>query len=638
MGVAHLAERLARLEHLADRLGMRNAHHLAVPRRDEGQLADLFIDLLEDRLQFFGGLEMLTSQGAILALRALVVPLGLGEVDGVVRLFLHEFLLLLGVDELGDDRVPGDPLAVADVELDELSFNLGVDLVGFGRREHQGSLDSQRSRDQEDSGHEGDGRHREAGRTCFFHFAQPPGRAKKLDNLIDGHPQERHQGAGRQHVADRLQLVRFEDLRQEVNDAEGHDPAVDVAGDRVGHEQEPPRPGQVTLNRDFQPEHFFLDQISEELGALDPEIGYLEPVGHHVVAIVAEQRVGVEEDRVDRADEHGRHRQAVEQAGLAVEPDEGGDAGQEELDVDARRGDPDPVPLVGQQPAIGHVAIEGRRQHQEEHPHLVDLAAEMLGGEPMAELVNNLHDRQANPEAEDGPPVKEALKLRELAIEEGPLADDQGDGREHQPHAGRDEIGGEDPAEVRVHPGQEPFRVDDRDLDEEDVGQEGPDLPPAVLAAAADQHLGLFRAVDQDDAGLVQLGDEPGQVLDRDRLRSILALEGLLDVLEVLLAVELLEQEVLLDLEPEVLEGQWVLDHIMRHPLVELGLNHQISAELHLQVLGGLPEGGHGGQSRGGAHRSAVLGEDSLKWTLPIGARAQRAAGWGILEARSSVR
>src|SRR5271157_4439688 len=95
MGVAHLAERLARLEQLADRFGMRDAHRLAVPRRDEGQLADLFIDLLEDRLQFFGGLEMLTSQGAILAFRTLIVPLGLGEADGVVRLFLHEFLLLL---------------------------------------------------------------------------------------------------------------------------------------------------------------------------------------------------------------------------------------------------------------------------------------------------------------------------------------------------------------------------------------------------------------------------------------------------------------------------------------------------------------------------------------------------------------
>ena len=122
------------------------------------------------------------------------------------------------------------------------------------------------------------------------------------------------------------------------------------------------------------------------------------------------------------------------------------------------------------------------------------------------------------------------------------------------PTLSSDEPRREDPAEVRVHPREQLLGVDDRDLDVEDVGEELPDLLPAVLLAAADQDLGLVGAVDQRDAGLVELGDESGQVLDRDRLRSVLPLEGPLDVLEVLLAVELLEQEVLLDLEAEVLQ------------------------------------------------------------------------------------
>ena len=272
-----------------------------------------------------------------------------------------------------------------------------------------------------------------------------------------------------------------------------------------------------------------------------------------------------------------------------------------QLDVDAGRRDPDPVPLVGQEPAIGHVAVEGRGEDEEEHAHLVDLAAVVLGGEAVAELVDDLHDRQADPEAEDRPPVEEALELGQLAVEEVPLADDQGDGRQHQADAGGDEVGGEDPAEVGVHPREQPLGVDDRDLDEEDVGQERPDLPPAVLAAAADQDLGLLGAVDLDDARLVELGDEPRQVLDRDRLGAVLPLERLLDVLQVLLAVELLEQEVLLDLEAEVLERQGVLDDVVGHPLVELGLDHQVGAELDPEVLGGLAEGRGGGQSRGGA-------------------------------------
>ena len=107
-----------------------------------------------------------------------------------------------------------------------------------------------------------------------------------------------------------------------------------------------------------------------------------------------------------------------------------------------------------------------------------------------------------------------------------------------------------------IHPRQQPLRVDDRDLDVEDVGEELPDLLPAVLAAAADQDLGLVGAVDLGDAGLVELRGEPGQVLDRDRLRAVLPLEGLLDVLEGVLAVELLEEEVLLDLEAEVLQAR----------------------------------------------------------------------------------
>ena len=138
-----------------------------------------------------------------------------------------------------------------------------------------------------------------------------------------------------------------------------------------------------------------------------------------------------------------------------------------------------------------------------------------------------------------------------------------------------------------------------------------------------------------------KLGDEPGQVLDRDGLRSVLLLEGLLHVLEVLLAVELLEQEVLLDLEPEVLERQRVLDDVVGHPLVELGLNHQVGAELDPQVLGGLPEGHRGGQCRGGAHRSAVLRRKILgsAWAWPT-SRCRRLSepGWGIREATSLVR
>ena len=91
----------------------------------------------------------------------------------------------------------------------------------------------------------------------------------------------------------------------------------------------------------------------------------------------------------------------------------------------------------------------------------------------------------------------------------------------------------------------------------------------------------------------------------------------LLDVLEGLLAVELLEEEVFLDLEPEVLERDRVLDDVVGHPLVELGLDDQVGAELDLEVLGGLPDGQRGGQGGGGTHRSAALGSYRFRGADP---------------------
>ena len=57
-----------------------------------------------------------------------------------------------------------------------------------------------------------------------------------------------------------------------------------------------------------------------------------------------------------------------------------------------------------------------------------------------------------------------------------------------------------------------------------------------------------------------------------------------------LLAVELLEQEVLLDLEPKILERERVFDDVVRHPLIELRLDDQVGPQLDNQVFGGLPE------------------------------------------------
>ena len=55
----------------------------------------------------------------------------------------------------------------------------------------------------------------------------------------------------------------------------------------------------------------------------------------------------------------------------------------------------------------------------------MDFAAVVLGGQAVAELVDDLDDGQAEPEAQDRPPVEEVLKIGQLVIERLPLADDQ---------------------------------------------------------------------------------------------------------------------------------------------------------------------------------------------------------------------
>ena len=49
-----------------------------------------------------------------------------------------------------------------------------------------------------------------------------------------------------------------------------------------------------------------------------------------------------------------------------VPPHESGNSGDDQLDVNPGRADDDPLPLVGQRPGVGDVAIHGGRQHEKE--------------------------------------------------------------------------------------------------------------------------------------------------------------------------------------------------------------------------------------------------------------------------------
>ena len=48
----------------------------------------------------------------------------------------------------------------------------------------------------------------------------------------------------------------------------------------------------------------------------------------------------------------------------------------------------------------------------------------MLGGEAVAEFVNDLHDGEADPEIPDGIPVEKALERGKLSRETAPIGDE----------------------------------------------------------------------------------------------------------------------------------------------------------------------------------------------------------------------
>src|SRR5207244_4047199 len=97
-------------------------------------------------------------------------------------------------------------------------------------------------------------------------------------------------------------------------------------------------------------------QVGQEaVGAL-AQVGDLQPVGQDVIAVVAHQRVGVEHHGADAADDHQTQRQVVdERLTRRVPPDEGGDGGDDQLDVDAGETDEDAPPLARHGPGVGDV-------------------------------------------------------------------------------------------------------------------------------------------------------------------------------------------------------------------------------------------------------------------------------------------
>ena len=82
----------------------------------------------------------------------------------------------------------------------------------------------------------------------------------------------------------------------------------------------------------------------------------------------------------------------------------------------------------------------------------------------------SLDDAQSRPQIGHGAKTEEFMVIGQLFPERFKVRRDEQDGRHHPGYAEGHEPGGEDPAQVRQHPVQEFFRIEDRNLDVQDVG------------------------------------------------------------------------------------------------------------------------------------------------------------------------
>ena len=306
------------------------------------------------------------------------------------------------------------------------------------------------------------------------------------------------------------------------------------------------------------------------------QVGDLDNVGQYVVAVVTEQGVGVEHDRAHRGDENYVQADHIQQSRLGEPPDVGGNRGNNHLDVHTGRADGRALPLVGQHPGIGNVAIQTRCEHQDHHAHLVALAAKMFAGQAVAELVNNLGQAQYHSQPEGVDRIEKLVKTRQFRVEDVEIHGYQRQGREGQGYAEDQGRSGKQPSQLGVKPCQQPLGVDALKADTEYVAGRAHDLFTAAFVAAFAKLCALAGYRGDYQAATVQHAHELLQFFERDLLRRELGLEPVLQLVETDLAVELLQDGVFFFLEAIVVQPYGLLHNPIALAQIVLLLCRQV--------------------------------------------------------------
>ncbi len=160
-----------------------------------------------------------------------------------------------------------------------------------------------------------------------------------------------------------------------------------------------------------------------------------------------------------------------------------GESAQDQLDPDAGEDDPLALGTAFEEEDVRGVRIEGRSEIDEQEAHLVNVAAEMLAGEAVAEFVDAAEDHEENPEHPDvvGAFVGEIIEGGGVLLDARPIGGEQIAGGDENADGEDDEAGGEHPAEVGIDLGEGFVRVPGFEGHIEDAG-----LVDAAFALVAD--------------------------------------------------------------------------------------------------------------------------------------------------------
>jgi hypothetical protein len=199
-------------------------------------------------------------------------------------------------------------------------------------------------------------------------------------------PDHRHpQRPGGDEHADDEEL-----LRHQPRDGQRHEQPIGIGQGPVADEPAPLADRGRRALGTTHAEQPTLGQVLPVAVGTRAEVGDLDGIGEDEVAVVAQQRVGVEEQR-RHAGQHGHVvGQRARQSGLQRQPEVEGQRRQEEFGQHAGRTDQRALPLVGECRRVGDIDIGHRVEDEQHDAHLVHLGAAHPADQAVRQLVHDL--------------------------------------------------------------------------------------------------------------------------------------------------------------------------------------------------------------------------------------------------------